>query len=261
MKNIFNKIIAVLVLGLILTACDENAIPELTEPVPENPTFLKFFFHVENAPQANFYLNDEKVTAVNSSEEVQGFGYKGVYPSNAYSLVPSGSYDVNVKDLDLVTMASAQVTLDPDKNYSAYLVGTTDNFEVFVMEDALPANDPVKIYWRFVNTMAEMPFNVDAYAVKAAVPATDDSPAMDAQAISLGSNIAFKEGGEYVELIPGSYTFKVFETGSDYDPETSTPYIQHSVTLSTLGRIYTTQIRGTYSEAPSSGNIDFWRDR
>jgi len=47
--------------------------------------------------------------------------------------------------------------------------------------------------------MAEIPFTVDAYAVRDAVPETDDAPAQPAQVISLGMNIDFKEGGDYVD--------------------------------------------------------------
>lgn len=262
MKNIFTKIILILAAGMFFTACEENAIPELTEPVAEDATLVKFFFHAEEAPSANFYFDNRKVTATNSStdDEEKGFDYRGVFPSNAYAIVPSGSFDVSVRDLEQNELAFSQESFAVGTNYSAYLVGTAENLEVFVMEDNLPQDDPVKINWRFVNTMAEMPFAVDAYAVRAAVSETEDSPAQEVEVVTLGTGIDFKEGGEYMELKPGNYTFKVFESGSDYDPETSTPYLQHTVNLASLGRTYTTQIRGTYSEEPS-GNIDFWRDR
>ena len=263
MRKYFNKLVLVLVLGIFVASCEENAIPELTTPVTENMARAKFFFHSDAAPAANFFINGEKVTAAGSTTDgdEQGLSYKAVYPSNAYAIVPTGSAEITAEDLDGGIIASTQATLNPDENYSVYLVGTEDNFEIFVMEDNLPADDEVKIYWRFVNTMAEIPFTVDAYAVKAAVPETDDAPAQDAQVIILGTDIDFKEGGEYVELEPGNYTFKIFNSTEEYDPLNSTPFISHSVNVGTLGRTYTTQIRGTYTEPLGSGKIDFWRDR
>lgn len=262
MKNIFNKIIILFAAALACISCEENAIPELTVPVDEGSSLAKFFFHAEDAPTANFYFNEDKVTAYNTSEEeLDGHDYKGVYPSNAYALVPSGSTEVRAVDIEGNELAYVDFTFQPGLNYSVYLVGTEGNYEVAVLEDKLPEDDPQKIYWRFVNTMADMPFNVDAYAIRAAVPATEDTPAEEVQVITLGQNIGFKEGGEYQLLEPGSYTFKVFDTNSSYDPVDSTPYIQHSVNVGTRGRTYTTQIRGTYKDPSSSSNIDFWRDR
>lgn len=252
MRTIYNKIFLVLLTGLLFTACEENAIPELAEPLPESATQAKFFFHVEEAPEANFFVAGEKVTsAVSSDETLKGFSYGSIFPSNAYAVVESGDVNIEVQSLDGEILASTSANFDEDSNYSVYLVGTLENHEIFVLKDELPEVDTERIYWRFVNTMAEMPFSVDAYAVR-----SGDNSAV----ISLGNNLDFKQAGEHVALEPGNYTFKVFESGSEYDPETSEPYLQHSLNLSTMGRIYSTQIRGTYSETPASSNIDYWRE-
>lgn len=263
MRKTFNKIVLILALGTFFASCEENAIPELTTPVEGDMARAKFFFHSDAAPAANFFINEEKVTAAGSTTagDEQALAYRAVYPSNAYAVVPTGSVTISARDLDGAEIASTQATLNADENYSIYLVGSEDDLEVFVMEDNLPADDEVNIYWRFVHTMAEVPFTVDVYAVKAAVPETENSPAQDAEVITLGTDIDFQEGGDYVELEPGSYTFKVFNSTEEYDPLTSTPFLQHSVNVGTLGRTYTTQIRGTYSDPIGTGKIDFWRDR
>lgn len=262
MKNILNRIVLIIAAGLVLTGCEENAIPELAQPITGEMTKAKFFFHADDAPPANFYFGNTKITAAaaTTAGDPQGSAYRAVYPSNAYAVVPSGNHNVRAVDLEMNEIAATQATFNPGSNYSVYLVGSGDH-EVFVMEDNLPADDNVKIYWRFVHTMADVPFTVDVYAVKAAVAATETSPAQPARAILLGSDIDFKEGGEYVELEPGNYAFKVFDSTKEYDPLTSTPFIQHSVNVGTLGRSYTTQIRGTYSTPIGTGKIDFWRDR
>ncbi len=262
MKNILNRIVLIIAAGLILTGCEENAIPELAQPITGEMTKAKFFFHADDVPPANFYFGNTKITAAGSTTagDPQGSAYRAVYPSNAYAIVPSGNQTIRALDLEMNELASKQASLSPGSNYSVYLVGF-GNHEVFVMEDNLPADDNVKIYWRFVHTMANVPFTVDVYAVRAAVPATATAPAQAARAVLLGSDIDFKEGGEYVELEPGNYAFKVFNSTTVYDPLTSTPFLQHTVNVGTLGRSYTTQIRGTFSTPIGSGKIDFWRDR
>lgn len=269
MKKIFNRAFVFLAAGLMLGACEENTIPEITVPVSEEGANVKFFFHVEGAPRTNFYLDNQKVTGVAPTAEgvVLGNAYGSVYPSNAYALVPAGSFTMSAIDTVSANggtadvLATSQVTLEKGKNYSAYLVGTTDSYDTFVAEDNLPPADNIKIWWRFVNTMADLPFEVDAYAVRAAVPATDESPAEGVEVVELGKNIDFKELGDYKELKPGSYAFKVYESGTEYDPATTSPFIQHSVVLSSLGRVYTTQIRGNYVGAAKSSQINFWRER
>ena len=271
MRKIFNRAILFLAAGLMLGACDKNEIPEVALPVGEGAQ-VKFFFQAEDAPRANFYLDNNKVTGVAAatSGQVLGNAYASVYPSNAYALLPAGSFNLSV--IDTMTtgkgkadvLFSTPVTLENGKNYSAYLVGTKPNFETFLIEDKLPPADHTKIWWRFVNTMAKIPFAVDAYAVRAAIPATGNRPAEPMEIVELGKNIGFKQHSQYVQLKTGVYTFKVFPSGTTYDPATTKPYIENSVTLASLGRVYSTQIRGTYVEAPGvpkAAQIDYWRER
>ncbi|TPE46310.1 DUF4397 domain-containing protein [Pontibacter mangrovi] len=267
MRKLLNRTLAILAAGLMLTACEKNSIPELADPLQDG-ALVKFFFHVDGAPRSNFYLNSEKVTGVSATTDGQVLGnaYGSVYPSNAYAILPAGSFTLSAIDTMAVggsadVLATTEVTLENDKNYSVYLAGTTEDYETFMIEDKLPPADNSTIWWRFVNTMAEMPFNVDVYAVRGAIPATDTTPAQPAKAVLLGADIDFKGHGEYVQLEPGSYTFKVYPAGSGYDPLETEPYLSSTVVLASLGRVYTTQIRGTYSLEPNKSNIDYWRDR
>lgn len=263
MRKSFNTILLLFAVSLVFNACDENAIPEVTENVPDGGTYGKFFFHVQNAPEVNFYFDEKKVSSVASStsDEVKGNAYGSVFPSNAYALISSGTFNVSVRDLEGNTVAATSLTFAADSHYSVYLGGTEENYEIFTIEDDLPEANYEKIYWRFVNSMANMPFAVDAYAVRAAVPATENTPAEPVEIVTLGTGIAFKQAGDYKELKPGKYNYRIFESGTDYDVETSTPYIQNTITLGSLGRVYSTQIRGTYAPTPSSKNIDYWRER
>jgi hypothetical protein len=271
MRKIFNKIVTLMAAGFMLVACEKNTFPEVAEHFDiKSGANIKFFFHVDGAPRANFYLNDKKVTGVapTSSGVELGNLFGSAFPSNAYAVVPAGSFTLSAIDTATTkkggvaeVLATKQVSLEKGKNYSAYLVGTKTAYEVFTVEDKLPPADNVSIYWRFINTMANMPFNVDVYAVRAAVPATPTSPAEPAVAIELGKNIGFKGLTQYIRLEPGSYAFKVYPTNTTYDPFTTKAYLQSSVVLGSLGRVYTTQIRGEYAATPKTTYIDFWRDR
>ena len=263
MKKTFNIFLMLCAVSFMFNACDENAIPELTEPLAENATLVKFFLNAEEAPSINFYFDEKKISSVASSTAgaVQGNNYGSVFPSNAYALITAGTFNIYAKDLEGNVIATKSATFEADKNYSAYLVGAADSHEIFVLEDDLPLADNIKIYWRFVNTMTNIPFAVDAYAIKAEVAATVDAPAQPVKVVPLGNNLAFKQAGDYIELESGKYTFKAFASGTDYQVETSTPYIQNTVTLASKGRVYSTQIRGNYRATPISKNIDYWRER
>src|SRR5690606_28001296 len=103
MKKIINKLIFVLAIGTFLTACEENAIPELTVPLnADQVAQAKFFFHADDAPSVNVFINGEKVSSVASTTAgaEQGSAYRSVFPSNAYAVVPTGNADISVRDLE-----------------------------------------------------------------------------------------------------------------------------------------------------------------
>jgi hypothetical protein len=270
----------------MLGACEKNELPEITDPYDASKEAkVKFFFHVEGAPAAAFYLNDTKVTAIAplttgvNAGKPRGQGFGTIYPNNNYAEIPTGKFTMRVVDVDastaagkLVELTSKEVTLEPNTYYSAYFVGvpavgtTAATYEIHVAKDNQPPLDYDKVWWRFAHTMAGTPpgFKVDAYAVKAKIAATATKPEVPAVIIPLGMNLEFKQQGDYVQLpVVGTYDFKVYQSGTVYNPETSTPFISHSlgITSSHFGRVYTTQIRGTYSATVKTGKIDYWRER
>lgn len=307
MKNILYRTLVLLAAVFTMGACEENELPEVTQPYdPSTEAKVKFFYHVQGAPAAAFYLNDTKLTAIAPTTTGLAAGlHRGqlfgtVFPNNNYAEVPAGTFKLRVIDIDstmkvtdstmvptskFVEMASKEVKLEPNTFYSAYFVGTPPikakpatattpavpavpaTYEIHLAKDNQPAPDYDKTWWRFINTMAGAPagFKVDAYAVKPKVPVSATNPVeVPAVIIPLGKDLAFKEQGDYVQLpVLGSYTFKVFVSGTTYDPETSTPFLSHTraITNSDKGRVFTTQIRGTYSASPGTTNRDFWRER
>ncbi|MDQ3402490.1 MAG: DUF4397 domain-containing protein, partial [Actinomycetota bacterium] len=76
--NLF-RAFAVLLCAAALAACEENAIPDLTGPMPS--ARIKFFNFGVGAPGVNFYANDTKLTAIASAtgtESTVGVNYGGV---------------------------------------------------------------------------------------------------------------------------------------------------------------------------------------
>jgi len=276
MKNILNKTLAILAAGMLLGACEKNELPELTEPLDTTvDAKMKFFFHSQDAPKALFTLSGIRVTAAapTAGGVVQGKAYGSIYPNNNYAEVPIGTHTLEAIDPADSTsegrprvLTSIQVSLEAGKSYSAYLVGSTamSNLETFYIEDKLPPEDHTSIWWRFVHTMVGTPWSgVDVYAIRSAVAATETTPEQPVEVYSLGTNIPYKGHGEYVRLNPGTYTWKIFPTGT-VTPETAktaTPYISQSFAIASLGRVYTHQIRGTYQGATLTSKIDYWRDR
>lgn len=264
MKKTIYKLLLIFTLIFVINACDENAIPIVTEPLPENASVGKFFFYSPHAPATNIYFNNTKISAIASSsdDKEKGRKYKSVYPSNAYAILPTGNFTVKVKDLDGIDIVSKDLTFDAKKRYSIFFLGDSLSPEIFQLEDVHPPVDVNQIYWRFVNTLTDIPFSLDAYAIRAEVAATDTTPYEPVQVISLGNAIGYKQATGYTVLEPGRYTIKTFENGTMYDPETSTAFLSHSVNLVSENRVYSTQILGVYSDSdPDSADIDYWRER
>ena len=57
--------LAVLLCAAMLSACEKNAVQDLTATTPG--ARIKFFNFGVNAPGVNFYANDAKVTAIGSA--------------------------------------------------------------------------------------------------------------------------------------------------------------------------------------------------
>ena len=142
--------LAVLLCAAVLTACDKNAVQDITGTVPGSR--IKFFNFGVNAPSVNFYANDRKMTAITSAT---GVGVdERTSPTDRLDRAASipastpGQYTFTGKisattDKDLA-ISSIPGTLADGKNYSVYLSGfyntTTKTVDGFIVEDAYPAD-------------------------------------------------------------------------------------------------------------------------
>lgn len=231
------SLFAALLSAVLLSACDKDAVQQLTGPVAGSR--IKFFNFGVNAPAVNFYANDTKVTAVVSAtgtESTNGVAYGGVGSGGLYSAIEPGQYTLSGKiaaatDKDLA-ISTLSATLEDGKNYSFYQSGfyntTTKTVEGFVVEDPMPAEfDYTQAYVRFVHAISNA--NPMTLIVKNTATAAETQ---------IGGPVAYRSGGAFVGVSPGAYDLSTRFTG------TTTNAITRTAVSFAAGRVYTIGARG-----------------
>ena len=229
--------IAVLLCAAALMACDKNAVQEITGPAPE--ARIKFFNFGIGAPGVNFYANDTKMSATSSTtgvESVNGVTYGNVSSGGLYSAIAPGQYTLSgrisaLTDKDLA-ISNLATTIEDGKYYSFYQSGvyntTTKTVDSFIVEDSfIEEPDYTVAYVRFVNAS----FNSPAVTLYATHTVTSVETAV-------GGAVAYKSGGEFTALPPGSYNLAARAAGS------ATNVFSRTAVSFSPGRIYTITARG-----------------
>jgi hypothetical protein len=251
--------IAVLMCAVALTACEKNAVQDITGSLPESR--IKFFNFGVNAPSVNFYANDTKVTAISSTSGVEstlGVASGGVASGGFYSAMDPGQYSFSArisatvdKNLPITTVPS---TLEAGKAYSFYVSGiystATKSAEGFVLEDNfVNARDFSTSYVRFVNAISN--------SNPMTLYGTNTSPAQPE--IAIGGVVAYKSGGAFVAVPPG-----VYNLATRY-PNATTNAIARTGVSFLPGRVYTIGARGditvTSTTLATRPQLDFTANR
>jgi hypothetical protein len=230
--------LAVLFGALALTACEKNAVQDITGTLPESR--VKFFNFGVNAPGVHFYANDAKVTATTSAtgvESVTGIVSGGAGSGGLYSRLDPGSYTFTSRitatvDKDLA-IASVPGTLAAGRAYSVYVSGiyntTTKQADAFIVEDDFPADPGFAVaYVRFVNAISNA--NPMRLVVLDQTVGSTELPVGDA--------VAYKAGSAFVAVPPGVYNLFTRYAGS------TTNVITRTGVGFTAGRVYTIGARG-----------------
>lgn len=238
--------IAALLCAGALSACGEDALTSITEP-PSAASRIKFFHFGVNAPGVNFYANDTKMTAVNSTtgtEATTGIAYAGVGAGGAYLVIPPGQYTLTGriaattdKDLPISTVTA---TIEDGKYYSFYMSGlynaTTKTSDGFVVEDpVVPPTDFSVATVRFVHAISN--------ANPMTLYAKDTTTKVE---VAIGSEIAYKGAGAFTAIPAGVYDLSTRYAGSATNAMT-TPAVTFAG-----GRVYTITARGDITVAPST---------
>ena len=226
-----------LLCAVALTACEKNAVQDITGSLPG--ARIKFFNFGTNAPAVNFYANDSKITAITSAtgvEAVTGVSSGGVGSGGFYSAIQPGAYTFTGKiaaavDKDRV-ISRATATLVDGKAYSFYISGiyntATKTAEAFVVEDPfVDTLDYTVAYVRFVNAIP----NASPMTLFARNPTTGVE-------LPVGGAVAYKAGGAFVAL-PGA----VYDISTRYVGSTTNVITRTGVSFS-VGKVYTIGARG-----------------
>ena len=157
--------IALLLCAAILPGCGDSAVQDITGPFPS--ASIKFFNFGVGAPDVNFYANDTKLTAINSSSGVEsplGTGYGDVAAGGSYTAIAPGEYSLSGRIADTTAdhnlpISGVSTTIEDGKAYSFYQSGpydaTAKSVDAFVVEDAYPAEVDYSVaHVRFVNAIS-----------------------------------------------------------------------------------------------------------
>ena len=234
--NTFRSI-AMLLCAVALTACEKNAVQDITGSLPG--ARVKFFNFGVNAPAVNFYANTSKITAITSAtgvEAVTGVNSGGVGSGGFYSAIEPGQYTFTGRisatiDKDVV-ISTAASTLASGKAYSYYISGiyntTAKTAEAFVLEDAfVDTLDYTVAYVRFVNAIS----NASPMTLYARNPTTGVE-------VPVGGAVAYKAGGAFTALPGAVYDLNTRTAGS------TTNAITRTAVSFVAGKVYTIGARG-----------------
>lgn len=229
--------LALVLCAVALSACEKNAVQDITGPLPA--ARVKFYNFGVGAPAVNFYADERKMTAVSSTtgnESVGGIGYGGVGPGNLYAAIDPGQHTLSGRisaatDKDL-PISNLPATIESGKHYSFFQSGfynaTEKNVDAFIVEDVFPAAiDYSATHVRFVNAIS----NSQPMTMYAVHTVTGDTSAV-------GSTVAYKSGGAFTPLPSGVYNLFTRHDGS-----TTNVIVRTGVNL-LAGRVYTIAARG-----------------
>lgn len=251
-----------LLLAAVATAaaCEKNAVQILDDPDAGNGANVKFFNFAVGSPQVNFYVNDQKVTAISTTacfilddtnrdaclsagrEATTGvaYGSAGNGPNAYYSDVAAGQVTITGRiaattDKNLV-IANAPATVEAGKFYSYYMSGiyntTAKTSDAFIVEDVMPPESFEVAYVRFVNassTTQPMTLFVTHRVTTEVTP--------------IGGPVAYRSASGFVAVTPASYDLATRTANS-----ATNVFTRAQITFAP-GRAYTITARGNTATA------------
>ena len=246
------KFLTLLLGAALVASCGDSGFQPVARPEPNAGTRIRFFNFSLNAPGVHFYAGDTKLagsaevgftqdphlgTATGGTESVTGVAFGGVTSGGYYNSIPAGAYTFNARIATTtdngLKIANLATTIATGKKYSVFLSGLYDpvakTTDAFIIEDPWSdAFDWNNVQVRFVNgsyNSSPMTLYAKNQTTLAEVP--------------VGGDVAYKAGGVFVTLPPGTYDFRAFVSATATNPFTRT-----AVSL-TAGKIYTITARGS----------------
>ena len=234
-----NRLMIMLLAASFAGACEKDGAQEDNTFAPvAGDAMVKFCHFGVNGPGVNFYLNDDKVTGLQSTtgaELTTGTAYTGAAAGGFYTAHDPGQYSVSGRIAATVDknlpISNLGATLEADKAYSYYLSGfyntTAKTQDSFIIEDVLPAIDYTRTCVRFVNAISN--------SQPMALYLRDATSGVETK---LAPEAAYKSGTAFVCGNPGVFDLFTRTLGSTANAITRT-----GVTFNP-GRVYTIAARG-----------------
>ncbi|MBK8518275.1 MAG: DUF4397 domain-containing protein [Saprospiraceae bacterium] len=227
------KILYIFSIVFAITSCGDQYDYLASVESASNSAKLKVIHAAPDTTGIILKIDGTVVSGVNTaSNATPGLvNFASYFPLSEYFTVEPGNKKLTVtfSSADLKTQADLNVDLklDPNKFYSAYIIGTKPNYSVVYGVDDLSAKDPSKTHVRFVNTVSNTPSvgyeilvnNVVIDTKTTVTTGTDSFVALDQDgtqrftiivrqkgtttALSTLSNVNFLRGKKYTLLIRG----------------------------------------------------------
>ena len=230
------RALAALLCAAAVSACEKNAVQDLTGPLPEAQ--IKFFNFGVGSPAVTFYANDTKMTAIftaTGKETTTGTLYGQVAAGGYYSGIEPGQYTLSgrLTDTTKKPISTLPVTIEAGKHYSFYQSGVYDpvtkTVDSFIVEDPfIQEFDYSVAYVRFVNAIH------NAEPMTLSLTNRDTTGAV----VTIAGPVAYKSAGEFTGVPEGVYNLAARATGASTDALTRT-----GISF-VAGRVYTITARG-----------------
>ena len=243
-----SRAFAALLCAGVLMGCSvgDKHVQSITAPPPANSR-IRFFNFGVNAPSVNFYADQTKMTAIQSTtgvESTNGVAYGGVGAGGAYDAIAPGQHTLTgniaaATDKDLA-ISSVSANIEDGKYYSYYQSGiyntTTKKADAFVVEDNFTApTDFTQASVRFVNAISNAnPMTLYAKNTTSGVET------------AIGAETAYKGAGAFVNIPAGTYDLSTRYTG------VTTNAMARTGVAFAGGRVYTITARGDITVAPTT---------
>lgn len=224
-------------LSAAFSSCTDEQSSQLAIVSPAAGARIKFIHAIPGGPGVSILVNNQQFSGVlTTPPSAPGLlTYGTFFPVNDYATLSAGAAKVDVVTPASGTVAqgtiiTSNVTVEANRFYSVFAVGSGTAPEAFTIEDNLSAADTSRAYVRFVNLVANSTTGYDLGYGGTYLPGT--------------GNIAYKQASNFVPITPvptgGSpVAIQLRATG------TAVNLIPTTATFSpTKGRFYTFFVRG-----------------
>jgi len=233
-KTIYSLLFLVTGIGFFACIKKNDSLPIRYSPIPSGNTNVKFLMLSPDAPTLNFFVNDQKASAVapSSTGVVQGFVFPSIYPSTVgYTTLPSGSVKVDAKVTEASTTLPGQVisttnnTFEAGKFYTYVLLDSMSHITTVAVEDDPTVADTSKAYFRIGNFTSNSPsVKIDMIKTSSGTPFSQTFANVPFKSVSAFSTLEAGAGQVYKIYLKDPITDAKLDSISAFTPAKTKKY-------------------------------------